>query len=226
MGHRRIPGPHECQSQTIRVPASQFARKLLSEYFCNRESLPDWHTGRKYRWSNQTTPCSLETLVTEIHQPFRPADQQEDEVTWQVVTLVTEKHLSWYESAPTAGSLDLQDSPYPSAKKPWGGERMQWKNTVTSAIRPHRLKGVWPEYRMLCRHSWRSSKVTRRRDSYLTHLRSGITHDTLNALRTAPLHRATLLPNSALKMAEEEIAQFENKGHSTSSSHKKGHYHP
>ena len=64
-----------------------------------------------------------------------------------------------------------------------------------------------------------------RRDAYLSHLRTGIKPDTLTALRSAPLHIATLFPEAVVKRAEEDIAQFESKGHSTSS-HNKGRYHP
>ena len=38
-----------------------------------------------------------------------------------------------------------------------------------------------------------------RRDSYLAHLRSGIKPDSLAALRTTPLHMATLFPDVILK---------------------------
>ena len=64
-----------------------------------------------------------------------------------------------------------------------------------------------------------------RRDAYLSHLRTGIKQDTLTALRTAPLHLPTLFPDATIKRAEEDIAQFESKGHSTSG-HSKGRYHP
>ena len=63
-----------------------------------------------------------------------------------------------------------------------------------------------------------------RRDSYLSHLKMGIKPDTLAALRTGPLHTATLFPDSALKQAEEDIANFESKSHSQSG--KKGRFHP
>ena len=62
-------------------------------------------------------------------------------------------------------------------------------------------------------------------DAYLSHLRTGIKPDTLTALRTAPLHIATLFPDSTIKRAEEDIAQFEAKGYS-GSTHNKGRYHP
>ena len=64
-----------------------------------------------------------------------------------------------------------------------------------------------------------------RRNAYLSHLRTGIKQDTLTALRTAPLHLPTLFPDATIKRAEEDIAQFESKGHSTSV-HSKGRYHP
>ena len=64
-----------------------------------------------------------------------------------------------------------------------------------------------------------------RRDSYLTHVKTGIKPDTLAALRTAPLHAGTLFLDSILKRAEDDIAHFESKGQSTSS-RSKGRYHP
>ena len=64
-----------------------------------------------------------------------------------------------------------------------------------------------------------------RRDAYLSHLRTGIKPDTLNALRTGPLHINTLFPDSAVRKAEEDIANFESKGHS-SAGRSKGRYHP
>ena len=50
-----------------------------------------------------------------------------------------------------------------------------------------------------------------RRDAYFSHLRTGIKPDTLTALRTAPLHIPTLFPDSAIRRAEGDIAQFESK---------------
>ena len=63
------------------------------------------------------------------------------------------------------------------------------------------------------------------RDAYLSHLRTGIKPDTLTALRSAPLHIPTLFPDFAIRKAEEDIAQFESKAH-TSSAHTRGWYHP
>ena len=63
-----------------------------------------------------------------------------------------------------------------------------------------------------------------RRDSYLSHLKMGIKPDTLAALRTGPLHILTLFPDTALKQAEQDIANFESKGQVQSG--KKGRFHP
>ena len=63
-----------------------------------------------------------------------------------------------------------------------------------------------------------------RRDSYLSHLKLGIKPDTFAALRTGPLHIPTLFPDSALKQAEQDIANFESKGQPQSG--KKGRFHP
>ena len=63
-----------------------------------------------------------------------------------------------------------------------------------------------------------------RRDSYLSHLKTGIKPDTLAALRTAPLNLATLFPEEALKQAEQDITNFESKGQLQTG--KKGRFHP
>ena len=52
-----------------------------------------------------------------------------------------------------------------------------------------------------------------RRDSYLTHVKSGITPDTLSALRTVPLQLSTVFPDSILKQAKDDIASSENTLH-------------
>ena len=65
------------------------------------------------------------------------------------------------------------------------------------------------------------------RDAYLNHMKNGIKPDMLAALRTAPLHISTLFPDAVIKRAEEEIAYYDNKGQSTSSSSRiRGWYHP
>ena len=63
-----------------------------------------------------------------------------------------------------------------------------------------------------------------RRDSYLSHLKLGIKPDTFAALRMGPLHIPTLFLDSALKQAEQDIANFESKGQTQSG--KKGRFHP
>ena len=65
-----------------------------------------------------------------------------------------------------------------------------------------------------------------RRDAYLSHVKNGIKHDTLAALRTAPLQFGTLFPDSAIKKGEEEIAYFDSKGQSASIAKGKGRFHP
>ena len=64
-----------------------------------------------------------------------------------------------------------------------------------------------------------------RRDSYLTHVKTGIKLDTLVVLSTAPLQLATLFPDSVIKRAEDNVASYESKGQS-GSSHSNGRYHP
>ena len=54
-----------------------------------------------------------------------------------------------------------------------------------------------------------------RRDSYLLHVKTGVKPDTLAVLRTAPLHLGTLFTDNILKQAEEDIANYESKGHSS-----------
>ena len=54
-----------------------------------------------------------------------------------------------------------------------------------------------------------------RRESCLSHLKIGVKPDTLIALRTALLQLATLFPDNILKCAEEDIANYDSKGHFT-----------
>ena len=63
-----------------------------------------------------------------------------------------------------------------------------------------------------------------RRDSYLSHLKTGIKPDTLAASGTTPLHMSMLFPDNILKQAEQDIANFLSKGQTHSS--EKGCYHP
>ena len=53
-----------------------------------------------------------------------------------------------------------------------------------------------------------------RRDSYLAHVKSGLKPDILSALRQAPLDLPTPFAGSVLKLAEEDIGKFEDKGRS------------
>ena len=57
-----------------------------------------------------------------------------------------------------------------------------------------------------------------RRDAYLAHVKVGIKHDTLSALRQAPIQLDKLFPEQMLKKAEEDIAQHENKNRPSQSS--------
>ena len=63
-----------------------------------------------------------------------------------------------------------------------------------------------------------------RRDSYLSHLKLGVKPDTFATLQTGPLHIPTLFPDSALKQAEQDFANFESKGEIQSG--KKDRFHP
>ena len=67
-----------------------------------------------------------------------------------------------------------------------------------------------------------------RRDSYLSHLKNGIKPDTFAALRTGPLHIATLFAEPVVKKAEEEIALYDSKSHPapTTTARAKNRYHP
>ena len=66
-----------------------------------------------------------------------------------------------------------------------------------------------------------------RRDSYLSHLKNGVKPDTFAALRTGPLHIATLFSEAVVKKAEEEIALYDNKSHPTATtSHARHRFHP
>ena len=65
-----------------------------------------------------------------------------------------------------------------------------------------------------------------RRDAYLSHLKNGIKHDTLAALRSSPLQLSTLFPDPVLKKAEEEIAYYDSKNQSQATGKGKGRFHP
>ena len=63
------------------------------------------------------------------------------------------------------------------------------------------------------------------RDSYLTHVKTGIKVDAVAALRQAPIHISTLFPDDLIKRTEEEISHHESKGHA-GTSRGKGRFHP
>ena len=65
-----------------------------------------------------------------------------------------------------------------------------------------------------------------RRDSYLDYLKAGIKQDTLNALRTAPLHMSALFPDHIITKAEEEIRHHEEKRTSGPSHKGSQRFHP
>ena len=65
-----------------------------------------------------------------------------------------------------------------------------------------------------------------RRDSYLSHVKNGIKHDTLAALRPGPLQFSTIFPGLCHKKAEEEITYYDSKGQLAIILKGKGHFHP
>ena len=67
-----------------------------------------------------------------------------------------------------------------------------------------------------------------RRDAYLAHVKAGIKHDTLSALRQAPIHLDKVFPQQMLKKAEEDTAQHENKNRTSQSNtgFRKERFHP
>ena len=65
-----------------------------------------------------------------------------------------------------------------------------------------------------------------RRDRYLEYLHAGVKHDSLNALRTSPVHCNLLFPDQLITKAEEEICRSEER-HSVGQSHRcQGRFHP
>ena len=64
------------------------------------------------------------------------------------------------------------------------------------------------------------------RDSYLEHLHAGVKQDTLNALRTFPVHLNSLFPNQLFTKAEEEICRSEERRSVGQSHRRQGHFHP
>ena len=65
-----------------------------------------------------------------------------------------------------------------------------------------------------------------RRDSYLDYLHAGVKQDTVNALRTSPVHLNSLFPDQLITKAEEEICRSEERRSSSTSHRYQGRIHP
>ena len=65
-----------------------------------------------------------------------------------------------------------------------------------------------------------------RRDSYLDYLHAGVKQDTVNALRTSPVHLNALFPDQLIAKAEEEISKSEERRSSGTSHRHQGRFHP
>ena len=65
-----------------------------------------------------------------------------------------------------------------------------------------------------------------RRDSYLEYLHAGVKQDTLNALRTSPVHLNSLFSDQLITKAEEEICRSEERRSSGQSHRSQGRFHP
>ena len=65
-----------------------------------------------------------------------------------------------------------------------------------------------------------------RRDSYLDYLHAEVKQDTVNALRTSPVHLDALFPDQLIAKAEEEISKSEERCSSGTSHRQHGRFHP
>ena len=65
-----------------------------------------------------------------------------------------------------------------------------------------------------------------RRDSYLDYLHAGVRHDTINTLRTSPVHLDALFPDQLIAKAEEEISKSDERRSSGTSHRQQGRFHP
>ena len=65
-----------------------------------------------------------------------------------------------------------------------------------------------------------------RRDSYLDYLHAGVKQDTVNALRTSPVHLNALFPDQLIDKAEEKISKSEERCLSGTSHQHQGRFHP
>ena len=64
------------------------------------------------------------------------------------------------------------------------------------------------------------------RDSYLDYLHAGVKQDTVNALRTSPVHLNALFPDQLITKAKEEICRSEERRSSGTSHRHQGRFHP
>ena len=65
-----------------------------------------------------------------------------------------------------------------------------------------------------------------RKDSYLDYLHTGVKQDTVNALRTSPVHFNALFPDQLIAKAEEEISKSEERRLSGTSHRHQSRFHP
>ena len=65
-----------------------------------------------------------------------------------------------------------------------------------------------------------------RRDSYLDYLHAGVKQDTVNALRTSPVHLNALFPDQLIAEAEEEISKSEERSSSGTSHRQQNRFYP
>ena len=65
-----------------------------------------------------------------------------------------------------------------------------------------------------------------RRDSYLDYLHAGVKQDTVNALRTSPVHLNALFPDQLIAKAEEEISKSDERRWSGTAHRHQGHFQP
>ena len=64
------------------------------------------------------------------------------------------------------------------------------------------------------------------RDSYLDYLHAGVKQDTVNTLRTSPVHLNALFPDQLISKAEEEISKSEERRSSGTSHRHQNRFHP
>ena len=65
-----------------------------------------------------------------------------------------------------------------------------------------------------------------RSDSYVDYLHAGVKQDTVNVLRTSPVHLNALFPDQLIAKAEEEISKSKERRSSGTSHRHQGRFHP